>query len=330
MKTDNLLRVVILLITLTCFVADHTNAQGRHINDPALLEVYREIADMGPNLNLQVVQRTVDLFVSLHENSNKEGVRAYRDLSYGPDPERHLLDVYTPEDTDGRLPVVVFIHGGGLTSGHKDNEVSDLMYANIGIYFARNDMVGINATYRLVPNITYPQGGEDMKAIVNWIRNNSDEYGIDPEQIFFLCASAGCTHVASLLFDLDMMDDTTPDIAGAIMLSGAYEGRNQDYYGTDADIMRSNVPLGLAQSYEGIPVPILLMSAEYDPTPIQISTIRLLLTLCEKRNSCPRYIQAQDHNHVSINRHINTSDERYTQQILEFIREVTRRDRKAP
>lgn len=318
---------VVLTASLTGCFAAQTYPQTREVEDPVLIEVFQEIAEMGPNLNLGVIQRTEELFAKLHENSARDGVAGHRDLRYGPDPERHLLDVYLPENpisenAAGTRPVVVFVHGGGLTGGYKDNETSDLMYANIATYFARNDMVGINATYRLVPEITYPEGGEDMKAIMDWIGDNADEYDMDPDKIFFLCASAGCVHVASLIFDLDMMNDATPDIAGAIMLSGAYEGWNSDYYGTDAETMRDSAPLGLAQVYDGRPVPVFLMTAEFDPNPIEVETVRMLLTLCEKRASCPRYTQVQDHNHVSITRHINTSDERYSSQMLDFIRDV--------
>ncbi|MDC0598925.1 alpha/beta hydrolase, partial [Gammaproteobacteria bacterium] len=213
-------------------------------------------------------------------------------------------------------------HGGGLTGGDKDNPISDLMYANIGTFFARNDMVGINATYRLVPNITYPQGGEDMQAIVAWIRSNASTYGINPEQIFFLCASAGCTHVSSLLFDQNLQFENDPDIAGAIMLSGAYGAGNVDYFGDDPAVRNARSALSLAENYTGEDVPVFLLSAEYDPNGIETGTAQLYGLLCAKRDACPRFAQARDHNHISINQHINTEDERYTSQMLEFIHEV--------
>lgn len=297
-------------------------ALAQEVSDPALLEAFEEIRDLGPNLNPQVIQRTGALFARLHENTEKGGVTAHRDLSYGSDP-RNVMDIYTPGNAEGRLPAVVFIHGGGLTAGHKDHEASPLMYANIGTYFARNGMVGVNATYRLVPGITYPQGGEDMKSIVDWLVENAAEYHIDPGKIFFLCSSAGCTHVASLLFDAGLMEGGDPDIAGAIMLSGAYEGGNRDYYGDEPETVRRHSPMGLAEAYQGEPVPLFLMSAEYDPNGIETGTARLLALLCEKRDKCPRYTQVQDHNHLSINQHINTADERYSRQMLEFIREVS-------
>ena len=49
-----------------------------------------------------------------------EGVKEYRDISYGPYDRWNLLDVYCPEDTQEPLPTIVSVHGGGW------------MYAEIG------------------------------------------------------------------------------------------------------------------------------------------------------------------------------------------------------
>ena len=298
--------------------------QAQEVSDPALLEAFEEIAAMGSNLNPRVVQRTSELFLELHRHTERHGVIPYRDLSYGDDP-RHRLDIYIPDAATTLRPAVVFIHPGGLTQGDKDFDDAGLMYANIATWFARHGMVGVNATYRLVPDITYPEGGEDMKAIVDFLQEDGKEFGIDPDGIFFLCASAGCAHTASLLFDRSLMDDGDPDIAGAIMLSGSYGGYNSDYYGADPVARAASSPLGLAESYDGEPVPVFLMSAEYDPNSIETDTARLLWLLCEKRDTCPRYTQARDHNHVSLNQHINTADTRYASQMLDFVYQVWRR-----
>ncbi len=309
-------------LALTACMAINAPAQAQEITDPLLLRAYEEIRAMGPTMGPDVVQRTGELFAELHRHTPKDGVSATRDLQYGPDSERHLLDVYTPQGATGTRPAVVYIHGGGLTGGHKDNSASDLMYANIGTYFARNHMVGINATYRLVPNIVYPQGAEDMKMIVAWIRENAANYGIDPEQVFFFCASAGCTHVGSPLFDTEMMFDATPDIAGAIMMSGAYEAGNEAYFGSDAAVRETRSVMSLAARYQGAHVPVFLMSAEFDPIGIELGTARLYNLLCETRQRCPRFTQIMHQNHYSENQHINTQDDFAGSQMLDFIRKV--------
>ncbi len=296
-----------------------TNAQD--VTDPQMQNAFAEIRAMGPNLNPQVINGTGRLFADIHKSSDKRGVTAHRDIKYGSDPKQGL-DVFTPDNVSGSKPVIVFIHGGGLTGGDKVNPISNLMNANVATYFARHGMVGISATYRLVPNITWPQGAQDMQGIVSWIRENADRYGMNPDQIFFLCSSAGCTHTSSLLWNTDVMFEGDPDIAGAIMLSGAYHAESRDYFGGDAAVRETRSSYALLDSYDGPEVPVFLLSAEYDPSGIETGTARLYLQLCEKYGHCPRFTQARDHNHISINQHINSPDDRYTSQMVGFIRDV--------
>src|SRR5512136_3379113 len=50
------------------------------------------------------------------------GIQVYRDLAYVPDGhERHNLDLYVPETSEGSLPLIVWIHGGGWKQGSKDH-----------------------------------------------------------------------------------------------------------------------------------------------------------------------------------------------------------------
>ncbi|MDR0779605.1 MAG: alpha/beta hydrolase [Pseudomonadales bacterium] len=310
----------IALTTLLCLGAAAVQAQT--VTDPQLLDAYAKIRAMGPNLTPEVIDGTGRLYAEIHKTTDKGNLSVTRDVHYGADAKQ-VMDVYTPNGASGKRPVVVFIHGGGLTGGDKINPLSDLMNANVATYFGRHDMVGINATYRLVPNITYPQGAQDMQAIVQWIRSNADQYGIDPDKIFFLCSSAGCTHVSALLFNPEVMQNGNPDIAGAIMLSGAYDAANVAYFGNDAALREQRSTYALANAYSGPRVPLFLLSAEYDPPAIAQGTARLYLQLCEKYNDCPRFAQARDHNHISINQHINSADDRYTSMMVDFIRKVS-------
>jgi acetyl esterase/lipase len=313
-------KLLITLALLGCSLLAH----AQNITDPRLLDAYARFRELGPNLNPEVIDTTGRLYAEIHKTTDKGNLMVTKDLAYGADPKQ-VMDVYRPAAAAGPRPVVVFIHGGGLTGGDKTNPLSDLMNANTATYFARHDMVGINATYRLVPGITYPQGGQDMQAIVAWIRSNAAEYGIDPEQIFFLCSSAGCTHVASILFDPALMFEGDPDIAGAIMLSGAYDAANPDYFGADAGLRATRSAFALAEQYKGPDVPVFLLSAELDPHAIESGTARMYQLLCQTRERCPRFAQARDHNHISINQHINSGDDRYTSQMLDFINALTGR-----
>jgi len=309
------------LITASLLLGASSGLFAQEITDPALLNAYAAFREMGPNLNPQVIDGTGKLYAEIHKNTDKGNLQITRDVKYGPDPKQGM-DIYRPQGATGSRPAVVFIHGGGLTGGDKVNPLSPLMNGNVATYFGRQDMVGINATYRLVPNITYPEGAQDMQAIVKWIRDNAVEYGINPEQIFFLCSSAGCTHTAALLYNPQVMFGGNPDIAGAIMMSGAYQAASTDYFGADAAIRDSRSTYALAEQYQGPRVPVFLLSAEHDPAGIEQGTAQLYAQLCVKYRDCPRYAQARDHNHISINQHINSGDDRYTSMMVDFIHRV--------
>lgn len=54
-----------------------------------------------------------------------EGTELHGNISYLNDThEKHLLDIYLPKNSTGKIPLVVFIHGGGWLSNDK--------YADIG------------------------------------------------------------------------------------------------------------------------------------------------------------------------------------------------------
>ena len=47
-------------------------------------------------------------------------VERYDDIVYGEDAASQSLDVYRPKGAEGRLPVIVSVHGGGWVYGDKE------------------------------------------------------------------------------------------------------------------------------------------------------------------------------------------------------------------
>ena len=72
--------------------------------------------------------------------------------------ERCKLDVYAPEGAKD-LPVVVWFHGGGLTSGDKTSLPRDLK---------ESGFVVVSAGYRLIPKGTIADCFDDAAAAVAW------------------------------------------------------------------------------------------------------------------------------------------------------------------
>ncbi len=109
--------------------------------------------------------------------------------------------------TDNALPVMVWIHGGGLTQGSAVQLASgQLLYD--GAVFARQDVVYVSINYRLGPLGYLAQremiepanfGLQDQIAALQWLQANIAGFGGDPRQVTIFGESAGAASVCALL-----------------------------------------------------------------------------------------------------------------------------------
>lgn len=112
-------------------------------------------------------------------------VTRYNDLSYGPDPKWHLLDLYLPKNVEGKIPVIINIHGGGWCYGTKET------YQFFGLGFAKRGFAFVNANYRLAPDVQFPGELDDVDRYMHWVDDHADEYNLDRENVFLVGDSAG-------------------------------------------------------------------------------------------------------------------------------------------
>ena len=117
-------------------------------------------------------------------------VEAVENISYGSCDKWHLLDLYRPKDAEGKLPVLLNIHGGAWVYGDKK------VYAPYCMYLATQGFAVVNASYRLAPKHTFPAPLEDVGAMVEWVVDHAEEYGLDVSNLFFVGDSAGA-HLAT-------------------------------------------------------------------------------------------------------------------------------------
>ncbi|MET9202171.1 carboxylesterase family protein [Gordonia sp. NPDC003585] len=111
------------------------------------------------------------------------------------------LNVWTPDPSaGGRLPVMVWIHGGAFTRGSNRIE----MYA--GDTFARDGVVCVGINYRLgtagfasIERAPDNRGLLDQIAALHWVHDNIAAFGGDPDNVTVFGESAGAMSVASLL-----------------------------------------------------------------------------------------------------------------------------------
>jgi acetyl esterase/lipase len=90
----------------------------------------------------------------------------------------------------GKLPVVVWIHGGSWNSGSKD-------FCPIGFMAAQNLAI-VSMDYRLDTVAPFPAQLHDCKAVIRWLRANAKNFNLDENHIGIFGVSAG-GHLALLL-----------------------------------------------------------------------------------------------------------------------------------
>lgn len=112
-------------------------------------------------------------------------------IAYGPD-ERHMLDVYVPEQGAKKAQVMVFLYGGGWNNGERSD------YAFVGRAFAAQGFVTVIPDYRLVPQVRFPAFVEDGALALRWVRDHIARYGGDATGIALSGHSAGA-HIAMML-----------------------------------------------------------------------------------------------------------------------------------
>ncbi len=116
----------------------------------------------------------------------------YDDIQYGDiEPKWQMLDVYRPKNAEGKLPVIVSVHGGAWVYGDKD------VYQFYCMSLAQRGFAVVNFSYRLSPEYQYPASFEDTSSVCAWILKNAEKYGFDTDKIFGVGDSAGA-HMLSL------------------------------------------------------------------------------------------------------------------------------------
>lgn len=121
------------------------------------------------------------------------GVEAIADLQFTSTPDGPLtLDLYRPSKFEGKLPVVLFVHGGGWKGGDK---ISGLKNA---AWLAGEGYAVVSINYRLLDTSAWPTQIDDCYAAVRWVRETGRRYQLDPDRIASWGTSAG-GHLAALL-----------------------------------------------------------------------------------------------------------------------------------
>lgn len=95
------------------------------------------------------------------------------------------VDLYVRRGNATPQPTLIFIHGGGWTSGTKEARAFAIQpYLAMGLNV-------VNVEYRLAKVAPAPAAVEDCRCALKWVLSRAKEYGIDPKRIVVAGDSAG-------------------------------------------------------------------------------------------------------------------------------------------
>lgn len=123
---------------------------------------------------------------------------------YGPLP-LHSFDLWKAKSASP-TPLVVHIHGGGLTSGSK----ADISLNYVSALLAKGISV-MSVNYRLSPEVIVPNHYLDCARAIQYVRHNAAALNIDPQRIGASGSSAGGLTAFWLNFHDDLADPLNAD-----------------------------------------------------------------------------------------------------------------------
>jgi acetyl esterase/lipase len=186
---------------------------------------------------LTALVAAVSLF-SLASRASAQGCQTTSGLVYGSyvdgggATQSLLLDLMVPAAAPAPVPLVIWVHGGGWSSGSRlpiPSNVSAL--CDRGFAVASID-------YRFTTVARWPAQIQDCKGAVRWLRAHAAQYGIDPDRFGVWGASAGGQLVSMLGTSggvaTEILGNAQVDLEGTVGGNAGVSSRVQavvDWYG---------------------------------------------------------------------------------------------------
>lgn len=143
--------------------------------------------------------------IRIASQTEPEGLVKILDIPYIDDGEKgHLLDIYYPEGTTEKLPVIIDIHGGGWMYGYKE------INKNFCLKLSEKGFLVASINYRLAGDVRLDSQIRDIFSALRFLSGELKKYPADLDNVFLAGDSAGghfaCVTVA-VNNDEDMQKD---------------------------------------------------------------------------------------------------------------------------
>jgi acetyl esterase/lipase len=241
--------------------------------------------------------------------------------------ERCKLDLYLPPADPASpaqaFPTLVWLHGGALTGGVKN----DPTVAAVARHFASAGIAVAAVNYRLSPVAKYPAYLEDTAAAFAWVKQNIQIHGGNPSQVFLGGHSAG--GYLALMVGLDPKwlkahGLETSAIAGLVPVASQalthYSIREERGLPKEQIIADAAAPLHHVR--EDAP-PMLLLYAEKDMAMRREENELLAAALRATGHPATTLRMIPGHDHGSVGNDLAKDGDAGFEEVMKFIRTVT-------
>lgn len=258
------------------------------------MKLQTSLATLGCMAALQLMFSTVP--------AHTQTAHVQKGITYSKSGQK--LDLCRPTG-ERRSTALVFIHGGGFSSG---NRSAMLGYCEL---LAKGGFPSITISYRLTSKgHAFPAALQDVSSAVNWLRGNAAALGIDRKKVVLIGYSAGGT----LALTTGLSDGS--GIAGVVSAAGISEFSSVRKSTPHARLRRDiDAYLGSTPSAAASPItrvsrgdpPVFLFHGKADPlVPISQSVLLAKKLNSNGVNVLFRAFDGAGHEIMLPNRHLKT------------------------
>lgn len=121
----------------------------------------------------------------------KPKIVVYTDISYSQPYDPYFgitnlkLDILKPEIENKKLPLVIYIPGGGFMRSPKAN------YIQQKVTIAESGFVVASVEYRVLPIGKFPDSLIDIKSAIRYLKAHAEQFNIDKNKVIVMGESAG-------------------------------------------------------------------------------------------------------------------------------------------
>ncbi|KAI0764171.1 alpha/beta-hydrolase [Trametes elegans] len=302
-----------------------------------------------------ILDPTFDAFVPLLEKKRAQIESISRKTFRYGSTDRHNLDVYYPPaeavGANGRVPVLVFIYGGGFNTGTRQFDAPrDLIYLNLGAFFAERGILTIIPDYRLLPGPQFAEVVGDVRDALSWVlanpgplsagapRSASPALSLADPALFLMGHSAGAVLASSLFLSPAHLPRDSPVRAaarGLIPQGGVYRyeparpvlapGVLPALYGSE-ESAAVEAPTALVERADDALVrslpDVFVLVSERDPGPLVDAYEEFVQTLEGRLGKGVRHEAMKGHNHISGHCALHSGEgEEWGEHVVAWIKE---------